>query len=29
MMKNNRNNIIVVCVIGQPGSGKDTLADFL
>jgi dephospho-CoA kinase len=23
------NNFIVVCLIGQPGSGKDTLADFL
>lgn len=23
------NQIIVVCVIGQPGSGKDTLANFL
>lgn len=31
-MKNNRNDFndfIVVCVVGQPGSGKDTLANFL
>lgn len=27
-MKNNKD-IVVVCVVGQPGSGKDTLADFL
>lgn len=28
-MKNSGNNIIVVCIVGQPGSGKDTLASFL
>lgn len=29
MLKNNGNNFVVVCVVGQPGSGKDTLANFL
>lgn len=28
-MKNNRNDVFVICVVGQPGSGKDTLASFL
>lgn len=27
-MKNNRNGFIVVCVVGQPGAGKDELANF-
>ena len=28
-MKNEEKDFAVVCVVGQPGSGKDTLAKFL
>ena len=28
-MENKKNQFAVVCVIGQPGSGKDALANYL